>query len=399
MTADRLPVIVDTDIGNDIDDAVCLAYLLAQPRCELLGITTVTADPIARARLADVLCRNAGRSRRADPPGRRRPAHRSGPAATATAGDCARALAPPRVLPRARCGRLPQPGHPRATRRGDAADHRPADQRGAAVRARAGPPAAVAVPRDDGREVPGRPGHARMEHALRPARRPPGVRGSGPRPARGGAGRHAPRPAAGRRVPPAVRGAGPAPGGGHGRVVVRHPDRRGLQRPARGRNAFRARAVRLRGRRDPRRGRGRAVGRAHRLASRRGQRTRIRSPSPFGPTPSSTTTSPSSRERAVRVAPTLRCGAVDRVLPGPRIVGGDAAGSATSVRGDQHRWDHRHMLEPHRADHRLPGARIPAVSAGGRAPRSARRRAVRRRPATCPAASCCRGWPTCRCRR
>ncbi len=62
MTADRLPVIVDTDIGNDIDDAVCLAYLLAQPRCELLGITTVTTDPIARARLADVLCRNAGRS-------------------------------------------------------------------------------------------------------------------------------------------------------------------------------------------------------------------------------------------------------------------------------------------------------------------------------------------------
>jgi purine nucleosidase len=61
MTGDRRPVLVDTDIGNDIDDAVCLAYLLAQPRCELLGITTVTADPIARARLASVLCRHAGR--------------------------------------------------------------------------------------------------------------------------------------------------------------------------------------------------------------------------------------------------------------------------------------------------------------------------------------------------
>jgi purine nucleosidase len=59
--AKRRLVLLDTDIGNDIDDAVCLAYLLAQPRCELLGITTVTAAPDLRARLASVLCRNAGR--------------------------------------------------------------------------------------------------------------------------------------------------------------------------------------------------------------------------------------------------------------------------------------------------------------------------------------------------
>jgi purine nucleosidase len=58
---DRRLVLVDTDIGNDIDDAVCLAYLLAQARCELLGITTVTAAPDLRARLASALCRNAGR--------------------------------------------------------------------------------------------------------------------------------------------------------------------------------------------------------------------------------------------------------------------------------------------------------------------------------------------------
>jgi purine nucleosidase len=56
------PVLLDTDIGNDIDDALCLAYLLAQPRCELLGITTVTAEPEVRARLASVLCRAAGRT-------------------------------------------------------------------------------------------------------------------------------------------------------------------------------------------------------------------------------------------------------------------------------------------------------------------------------------------------
>jgi purine nucleosidase len=58
---DRVPVLLDTDIGNDIDDAVCLAYLLAQPRCDLLGITTVTAEPVERAKLASVLCRAAGR--------------------------------------------------------------------------------------------------------------------------------------------------------------------------------------------------------------------------------------------------------------------------------------------------------------------------------------------------
>jgi inosine-uridine nucleoside N-ribohydrolase len=27
-------ILLDTDIGSDIDDALCLAYLLAQPECE-----------------------------------------------------------------------------------------------------------------------------------------------------------------------------------------------------------------------------------------------------------------------------------------------------------------------------------------------------------------------------
>ena len=40
-----IKVLLDTDIGSDIDDAVCLAYLLAQPACELLGITTVSGQP------------------------------------------------------------------------------------------------------------------------------------------------------------------------------------------------------------------------------------------------------------------------------------------------------------------------------------------------------------------
>ena len=54
-------VILDTDIGSDIDDAVCLAYLLAQSECDLLGITTVTGEAGRRAEMASALCKVAGR--------------------------------------------------------------------------------------------------------------------------------------------------------------------------------------------------------------------------------------------------------------------------------------------------------------------------------------------------
>jgi len=55
-------VLLDTDIGSDIDDAVCLAYLLSQPDCDLLGITTVTGEADKRAMLASVLCKVAGKN-------------------------------------------------------------------------------------------------------------------------------------------------------------------------------------------------------------------------------------------------------------------------------------------------------------------------------------------------
>ena len=58
---ERVKVLLDTDIGTDIDDAVCLAYLLSNPCCDLLGITTVTGGAVDRASLASVLCRVAGR--------------------------------------------------------------------------------------------------------------------------------------------------------------------------------------------------------------------------------------------------------------------------------------------------------------------------------------------------
>ena len=54
-------VLLDTDIGSDIDDAVALAYLLSNPDCDLLGITTVTGDTVKRASMASVLCKIAGK--------------------------------------------------------------------------------------------------------------------------------------------------------------------------------------------------------------------------------------------------------------------------------------------------------------------------------------------------
>jgi len=54
-------ILLDTDIGSDIDDAVCLAYLLAQPQCELLGITTVSGEPERRAMMASAQCKIAGK--------------------------------------------------------------------------------------------------------------------------------------------------------------------------------------------------------------------------------------------------------------------------------------------------------------------------------------------------
>ncbi|GCE22508.1 nucleoside hydrolase [Dictyobacter kobayashii] len=54
MSAQKIKVLYDTDPGSDIDDAVALAYLLAEPRCELLGITTVSGRRLS-ARCLPVL--------------------------------------------------------------------------------------------------------------------------------------------------------------------------------------------------------------------------------------------------------------------------------------------------------------------------------------------------------
>jgi len=57
----RIPVLLDTDIGTNVDDALALLYLLRQPRCELLGVTTVSGDVAKRAACAAAMCGAAGR--------------------------------------------------------------------------------------------------------------------------------------------------------------------------------------------------------------------------------------------------------------------------------------------------------------------------------------------------
>src|SRR2546421_5522131 len=48
-------ILVDTDIGDDIDDALALALILRSPEIDLRGITTVFGDTQRRARPAQQL--------------------------------------------------------------------------------------------------------------------------------------------------------------------------------------------------------------------------------------------------------------------------------------------------------------------------------------------------------
>jgi purine nucleosidase len=51
---------LDTDIGNDPDDCLAVAYLAAQRECRLVGISTVGKEPETRARLAELVVREMG---------------------------------------------------------------------------------------------------------------------------------------------------------------------------------------------------------------------------------------------------------------------------------------------------------------------------------------------------
>ena len=58
---EKIKILLDTDIGQDIDDALTLSYLLCNPRCELMGITTVSGVVDERAQMASAICRSVGR--------------------------------------------------------------------------------------------------------------------------------------------------------------------------------------------------------------------------------------------------------------------------------------------------------------------------------------------------
>jgi len=54
-------VIIDTDIGDDIDDAFAVALALRSPELQILGITTTFGDTETRAKLLDRFLAEAGR--------------------------------------------------------------------------------------------------------------------------------------------------------------------------------------------------------------------------------------------------------------------------------------------------------------------------------------------------
>src|SRR5947209_19192077 len=59
--AAKIPVLIDTDAGDDIDDAFALALALASPELDVRGVTTVFGDSHTRAQLVARLLYEAGR--------------------------------------------------------------------------------------------------------------------------------------------------------------------------------------------------------------------------------------------------------------------------------------------------------------------------------------------------
>jgi len=58
----REKIIIDTDIGDDVDDAFALALAVKSPELEILGVTTTFAETEVRAQIADRFLREVGRT-------------------------------------------------------------------------------------------------------------------------------------------------------------------------------------------------------------------------------------------------------------------------------------------------------------------------------------------------
>jgi inosine-uridine nucleoside N-ribohydrolase len=56
-----IPIILDTDIGTDVDDALALTLAVRSPEIDILAVTTVGVDVHLRGRIARKLLRVLGR--------------------------------------------------------------------------------------------------------------------------------------------------------------------------------------------------------------------------------------------------------------------------------------------------------------------------------------------------
>ena len=55
-------IIIDTDIGDDVDDAFALALAVKSPELQVLGVTTTFGDTEARAKIVDRFLGEVGRA-------------------------------------------------------------------------------------------------------------------------------------------------------------------------------------------------------------------------------------------------------------------------------------------------------------------------------------------------
>ncbi|MFI4911511.1 MAG: nucleoside hydrolase [Sedimentisphaeraceae bacterium JB056] len=62
MCSPKIPIIVDTDIGGDIDDAWALAFLLNSPEFDIKLIVTAVGDTLSRAKIVAKMLEAAGRT-------------------------------------------------------------------------------------------------------------------------------------------------------------------------------------------------------------------------------------------------------------------------------------------------------------------------------------------------
>src|SRR5450631_38018 len=62
LSQEKEKVIIDTDIGDDIDDAFALGLALRSPELQILGVTTTFGDTELRAKLADRFLGEVGRA-------------------------------------------------------------------------------------------------------------------------------------------------------------------------------------------------------------------------------------------------------------------------------------------------------------------------------------------------